>query len=136
MLTTCVLGLLSSPRFVGCGDQFHFGPQLISNMLAEFSLFWDCGLLLSFILWLWLLEYPGFGLQPSCFGHGRAKNNSVLPCGLELCSSFVWDYPWSYLLLHSVVKGCFAAGMQWLSFGLCWLGRSVDGLVNPVVLVC
>ena len=30
----------------------------------------------------------------SCFGHVRAKNNSVLSCGLELCSSFVWDYPW------------------------------------------
>ena len=75
-------------------------------------------------------------LQLSCFGHGRAKNNSVLPCGIELCSAFVWDYPWSSLLLHRAVKGCFAAGMQWLSIGLYWLGRSVDGLVNPVVLGC
>ena len=30
----------------------------------------------------------------SCFGHIRAKNNSMLSGGLELCSSFVWDYPW------------------------------------------
>ena len=37
---------------------------------------------------LWLLEYPGFGLQLSCFGHVRAKNNSELPCRLELCLSF------------------------------------------------
>ena len=136
MLTACVLGLLSSPCFVGCGAQFRFGPLLISNLLVEFPLFWDCGLLLSFIVCLWLLEYPGFGLQLSCFGHGRAKNNSVLPCGLELCSSFVWDCPWLSLLLHRDVKGCFVAGMQWLSLGLCWLGQSVDGLVNLVVLVC
>ena len=37
------------------------------------------------ILWVLLL---------SCFGHDRAKNNSVLPCGMELCSAFVWNYPW------------------------------------------
>ena len=39
MLTACVLGLLSSPCFVGCGAQFRFGPLLISNLLAEFPCF-------------------------------------------------------------------------------------------------
>ena len=61
---------------------------LISNLSVEFPLFWDCGLLLSFIVCLWLLEYPGFGLQLCCFGHVRAKNNSELPCRLELCLTF------------------------------------------------
>ena len=28
--------------------------------------------------------HPGFGLLLSCFGHDRAKNNSVLPGGLQL----------------------------------------------------
>ena len=51
-------------------------------------LFWDCGLLPSFIVRLWLLMYPGFGLLLSCFGHARAKNNYELPCGLELCFIF------------------------------------------------
>ena len=32
-------GLLSSPRFVGCGAQFRFGPLLISNLLAELPCF-------------------------------------------------------------------------------------------------
>ena len=42
---------------------------------------------------LWLLIYLGLGVMLSCFGHVRAKNNSGLSGGLELCSSFVWDYP-------------------------------------------
>ena len=33
-------------------------------------------------------EGTWFGLQLSCFGHVRAKNNSELPCGLELCFLF------------------------------------------------
>ena len=28
------------------------------------------------------------GLQLSCFGHVRPKNNSELPCRLELCLTF------------------------------------------------
>ena len=130
MLTDYVLGLLSSPFFVGCGIQIHFGPLWIANPWAVFSsihtgswlllclglrkfpsryieelcvlwavdfhncgmsfpYFWDCGLLLSSIVCLGLLEYPSFGLQLSCFGHVRAKNNSEFPCRLELCFAFV-----------------------------------------------
>ena len=40
-----------------------------------------------------LLKYPSFGLLLSCFGHDRAKNNSVLPCGLDLCSPLVRIVP-------------------------------------------
>ena len=69
------------------------------------SLFWGCGLLLSSTVCLWLRKYPIFGLQLSFFGHVRAKNNSVLPYGFELCSSSVWDYPWFPSCLHGVVKG-------------------------------
>ena len=36
MLTDFVLGLLSSPCFVGCGVQFRFGPLWISTPLVEF----------------------------------------------------------------------------------------------------
>ena len=59
----------------------------------------------------------------SCLGHDRAKNNSVLPCGLELCLIFYWDFPWLFFFLHRAMKGLIVAGMQWLVFGLCWLGR-------------
>ena len=107
MFTACVLGLLSSPRFVGCGAQFRFGSLLISNLLAEFPCFGtvDCCYHSLYVCGCWSTLV--LGLQPSCFGHGRAKNNSVLPYGLELCSSFVWDYPWSSLLLHRAMKGWF-----------------------------
>ena len=54
----------------------------------------DCGLLLSFALCVVAAEVPWFGSQLSCFGHARAKYNSVLFGGLERCSSFVWDFPW------------------------------------------
>ena len=40
-----------------------------------------------------LLMRPSLGLQLSCFGHDSAKNNSMSPCGRELCSTFVWNYP-------------------------------------------
>ena len=43
----------------------------------------DCGLLPSFIVGLWLLMHPGFGLLLSCFGHARVKNNSELSWGLS-----------------------------------------------------
>ena len=52
----------------------------------------------------------------------------------------------SYLSLGTVIGrfassqgsewSCFAAGMQWLSLGLCWLGLFVESLWNPAVLVC
>ena len=35
---------------------------------------------------------PWFGLLLSCFGHVRAKNNSDLPCGLELYLILVWGF--------------------------------------------
>ena len=80
-------------------------------------------MLLSFHCVFVATKVPWFWLQLSCFGHVRAKTNSELPCGLELCSLFVWDYPRLCFLLHRDEKGGFAAGMQWLVFGLCWLGR-------------
>ena len=43
----------------------------------------DYGLLPSFIVGLWLLMHPGFGLLLSCFGHAMAKNNYELSCGLS-----------------------------------------------------
>ena len=56
---------------------------------------------------LWLLEYPGFGLQLSCFGHIRAKTHSELPCRLELCLTFCLGLSPVILLLHKAVKGLF-----------------------------
>ena len=135
MLTGYVVGLLSSLRFVHCGAQIRLGHCGFPICRLSFLCF---GLWIAAIFHCVFVaaEGPWFGLQLSCFGHVRAKKNSVLSCGLELCSYFGWDYPWLSLLLHRAVKGCFTAGMQWLSLGLCWLGRSVDGLVNPVVLGC
>ena len=34
------------------------------------------------------------------------------------------------------VNRLFAACMQWMVLGLCWLGWLVDGLINPTVLAC
>ena len=82
-----------------------------------------------------LLIYPGLGVVLSCFGHDRAKNNSMLSGGLELCSSLVWDYPW---LSFPSSQGCEGIGvLRYAVVGLqtvlAW--PFVEGLVNPVVLV-
>ena len=60
---------------------------LIPNLLVEF---------LCFGMWIAVIIHcvfvaakgPWFGLQLSCFGHVRAKNNSELPCGLGLYLTF------------------------------------------------
>ena len=39
---------------------------------------------MSFALCVVAAKVPWIGSQLSCFGHVGAKNNSVLPCGLEL----------------------------------------------------
>ena len=88
--------LLISPS-VGC----IFFPAL-GLCIAAIVFIVSCGLRLSlpwlcqeycylFIVGLWMLMHPGFGLLLSCFGHARAKNNSELSCGLSCVSSFVWD---------------------------------------------
>ena len=63
----------------------------------------------------------------------RAKTNSVFPCGLELSSSSVWDYPWLPLFLHRAVKGGFAAGMQWLSPWDVLAWPICEGMLNPAM---
>ena len=64
-----------------------------------------------------------FGLLLSCFGHARAKNNSELSCGLELCFASWLGLPLGcFFLLHRAVKGLFCCGMQWLVFGLLRVG--------------
>ena len=77
---------------------------LISNLLAELPYFGtvDCCYPSLCIV---AADIPWFGLQLSCFGHVRAKTISEFPCGLELCSLFVWDYPRLCCLLHRDVKG-------------------------------
>ena len=71
----------------------------------------------------------------SCFGHFRAKNNSVLSGGLELCSSFVWDYPWLSLPSSQGCEGfvllCVSSGWSSNCAGL----ANVEGPVNLAVLV-
>ena len=61
------------------------------------------------------MMYPGLGcflvveatdviwvLLLSCFGHARAKNNSELPCGLELC--FIFCLGLSPVVLSFITK--------------------------------
>ena len=71
----------------------------------------------------------------SCFGHVRAKNKSVLSGGLELCSSFVWDYPWLSLPSSQGCEGIVLLRVcsGWSSdyVGLADCGRPG----NPAVLV-
>ena len=75
-------------------------------------------------------------LVSSCFGHVRAKNNSVLSGGIELCSSFVWDYPWLSLPPSRSCEGIVLLryAVVGLRTMLAWL--LVDGLINPAVLAC
>ena len=49
-------------------------------------------------------------LLPSCFGHVRAKNNSELPCRLELCLTFRLGLS-SVVLLSS--QGCEGIVLLW-----------------------
>ena len=60
-------------------------------------------------LCVWVAEVPWFTLLLSCFGHARAKNNSELPSGLELCfTCWLGLSPVGCLcLLHRAVKGLF-----------------------------
>ena len=67
-----------------------------------------CG---CFSVCLWLQKYPGFGLQLSCFGHVRAKNNSELPCGPVLCFT-CWLGLSPVGLSLSSSEGC--EGIVWL----------------------
>ena len=83
-------------------------------LLAEFLCFGTVVVVILHCVFV-AAEVPWFGLRLSCFGHVRAKTNTELPCGLELCPVFVWDLSPVVCLLHRAVKGCFAAGMQWLS---------------------
>ena len=112
--------------FVGCVMlPSHYISELCV-LLAEFSLFWNCGLFPSFIVSLGCWYTLVWVLLLSCFGHVRAKNNSMLSVGLELCSSFVWDYPW--LSFHSsqgcegIVLLCVSSGWSLDCAGLtgCW----------------
>ena len=96
----------------------------------------DCGLLLSFSLCVVAAEVPWFGSQLSCFGHARAKKNSVLPCGLELCSYFIGIIPGCLYLLHRAVKGLLCCGYAVVGLRTVLAWPIVEGLVNPAVLVC
>ena len=95
-----------------------------------------CGLLPLFLLrnwtaivtlvWVWLL---------SCFGHVRAKNNSELPCGLELCLTFRLGLS---PVAFASSQGC--EGIVLLRYAVVGLRTVlawsiVEGLVNPAVLV-
>ena len=110
------LGLLFSLCFAGCGVQFRFVPLWVSNSWAEFLYFRTVHSCHGFYFEIGLLLlFPWFGmLWLSCFGHVRAKTNSGLSLGLELCSSIVWGCPLLFMTSSQSCEGnCFAAGMQW-----------------------
>ena len=102
MLTNFVLGLWPFLGFVSYGVPFRFGPLWISNPLVEFSSVHAGSWLLLCLCTVCVAQpLPGgivcavgcgytlvWVLQLSCFGYFRAKNNSELPCGLELCFIF------------------------------------------------
>ena len=78
-----MLGAVESPILLPFGLCVVFFPVFLGCVF--FPILGLCIAATVFIVKLWLLEYPSFGLLLSCFGHVRAKNNSVFPCGLELC---------------------------------------------------
>ena len=98
----------------------EFSPVHARSLASP--LFWDYGLLPSFILSLWLLMYPSFGLLLSCFGHARAKNNSRVWLDLSCVSPFVWGcHPVVYAFFTELWMGCFAVvGSGW-SLDCCFL---------------
>ena len=95
---------------VSCARWLHSGVVDCPHLLASSSILGLCIAAIILIV-CYAIDAPWFGLLLRCFGHDRAKNNSVLPCGLDLFSSFVWDYPWLPLLLHGAVKGLFCYGV-------------------------
>ena len=120
----CIFGWLWCPIAFGplCIRSESFYTEVCAGNAIYYPL-WTMDCCHCFIVCLWMWKYPGFGLQLSCFGHVRAKNNSKLPCGLELYLTFCLGLSSVALLLHRAVKGLCCCGMQWLVFGLCWLGR-------------
>ena len=125
------LGLCSSHAVI-CAHWLHFGVVDCPHILASFFVLGLCIAAIVLIV-CYVVDAPWFGLLLSCFGHNRAKNNSVLPCGLELCSSFVWDCIQLFFLLHRTVKGlfCYEYAVVGLRTVLAW--PIVEGLSNPTV---
>ena len=72
---------------VSCGHWLHFGVVDCPHLLDSSSVLGLCIAVIVLIV-CYVVDAPWFGLLLSCFGHDRAKNNSVFPCGLELCSFF------------------------------------------------
>ena len=138
MLIDYVVGLLSSLHFVGCGVQLCCGllwiPSESFSINNDVPVLWIVNAAIIHCVFV-AAEVPWFRLQLSCFGHARAKNDSELPCGLELCLTFRLGLsPVAFassqgcegiVLLQYVVVG--------LRTVLAW--PIVEGLVNPAVLV-
>ena len=72
---------------MSCGHWLHFGVVDCPHLLDSSSVLGLCMDAIVVIV-CYAVDAPWFGLLLSCFGHDRAKNNSVWPCGLELCSIF------------------------------------------------
>ena len=82
---------------------------------------------------LGLLEYPSFGLQLSCFGHVRAKNNSEFPCGLELCLTCCLGLSPVVLLSSQGYEGVDCCGYAVVGLRNVVAWPLVEGLLNPAV---
>ena len=106
-----------------------------SGLLAEFFPCLEQWNVVIISLGVVAAEVPRFGLQLSCFGHVRAKTNSELPCRLELCLTFGLGIIPGCWILHRAVKGCFSAGVQWLSPWDVLAWPICEGLLNPAALV-
>ena len=70
---------------------------------------------------------------PSCFGHVRAKNNSELPCGLELCLIYCLGLSPVVLLSSQGCEGvdCCGYAVVGLRTVLAW--TLVEGMLNPTL---
>ena len=89
------LGLCFS-HAVSYAHWLHFGVVDCPHLLASSFVLGLCIATIVLIL-CYAIDAPWFGLLLNFFGHDRAKNNSVWPCGMELCSIFCLG----------IVSGCF-----------------------------
>ena len=116
MYADMFLGLLFS--HAGSGNCCYAWGGLSIVFCIEFPMAMGSAIIIHCGLWSIAISHggvvvvgaPWFGLLLSCFGHVKAKNNSVFPYGLERCSSFVGDCPRLPCLHRRAVNLLFCCG--------------------------
>ena len=123
-----------------CVHVFHTDFVDCVGVCFPYRLIWPCNFSVSSMLRSGLLFFPWFvvaavllkihrllwsPLHFGCCGLYEVILATIGPRTTQesICPPRLWT-------------ACFVAHMQWLVFGLCWIGWFVDGPINPIVLAC